>query len=127
MANLADVVQQLRNERVQAQRRVEQLDEALKALSSLDGLRGKVGRVQTPGKTGRTMPVAAHKELLGLSGTLREVKPIAAHKTDPTQFDQGTQQRGFLLTAERLGSDEDARQRLHVRLRSDIYGATTKA
>ena len=86
-----------------------------------------VGALKTLGKTGRTMPVAAHKELLGLSGTLREVKPIAAHKTDPPQFDQGTQQRGFLLTAERLGSDEDARQRLHVRLRSDIYGATTKA
>ena len=63
MANLADVVQQLRNERVQAQRRVEQLDEALKALSSLDGLRGKVGRVQAPGKTRRTMSPAARKRI----------------------------------------------------------------
>ena len=58
------------------------------------------------------MSVAARKELLGLSGTLREVKAIAAHETDPPQFDPGTQQRGFLLTAERLGSDENARQRL---------------
>jgi hypothetical protein len=43
--------------------------------------------------------------------TLREVEAIAAQETNPPQFDQGTQQRGFLLTAERLGSEEDARQR----------------
>jgi len=63
MANLANVVQQLRKERLQTQRRLEQLDEALKALGSLDGLRGKVGRLQTPGKTRRTMSTAARKRI----------------------------------------------------------------
>jgi hypothetical protein len=38
MSNLAHVVQELRNERDQAQRRVEQLDEALKAPSGVDAL-----------------------------------------------------------------------------------------
>jgi len=63
MTNLATVVQQLKQERDQAQRRIEQLDEALKALGSLDGLRGKVGRLQTSGKTPRTMSAAARKRI----------------------------------------------------------------
>ena len=55
MSNLANVVQQLRKERDQAQRRIEQLDEAMKVLGSLEGLRGRVGRAQTTGKRRRTM------------------------------------------------------------------------
>ncbi len=66
MSNLAKAVQQLQRERDQARRRVEQLDEALKALGSLDGLRGRVGRVrraQTLGRKRRTMPAAARKRI----------------------------------------------------------------
>src|SRR6266478_1782980 len=40
MSNLGKAVQQLQKERDQARRRVERLDEALKALGSLGGLRG---------------------------------------------------------------------------------------
>ncbi len=63
MANLANVVQQLKKERDQAQRRIEQLDEALKALGSLDVRRGRIGRAQTAGKTRRTMSAAARKRI----------------------------------------------------------------
>ena len=63
MSNLTNVVQQLKKERDQAQRRVEQLDEALKALGSLGGLQGRVGRAQTAGKPRRTMSVAARKRI----------------------------------------------------------------
>src|SRR5208282_5918250 len=38
MSNLANVVQQLKKERDQAQRSIEQLDEALKALGGLSGV-----------------------------------------------------------------------------------------
>jgi hypothetical protein len=53
MPNLAHVVQELRNERDQAQRRVEQLDEALKALSGVGAVRGTTtrhGRAQASGR-----------------------------------------------------------------------------
>ena len=66
MANLATVVQQLKQERAQAQRRIEQLDEALKALGGLGGLQGRVGRIksaQTPGKKRRTMSAAGRKRI----------------------------------------------------------------
>ena len=56
MSNLAKVVQQLRNERVQAQTRIEQLDEALKALTGVGGRRGTTG-------TRRTMSAAARKRI----------------------------------------------------------------
>ena len=46
MANLANVVQQLRKERDQAQRRVEQLDEALNALGGLGGVRDYMGELR---------------------------------------------------------------------------------
>ena len=62
MANLAKVVQQLRRERDQAQRRIEQLDEALRALGGLGGSRGRTGRAQISGKR-RTMSVAARKRI----------------------------------------------------------------
>jgi hypothetical protein len=66
MANLANVVQQLRKEMDQAQRKVEQLDEALKALGGLGGVRAGVGRLaraQMPGKRRRTMSAAARKRI----------------------------------------------------------------
>lgn len=66
MSNLANVVQQSRKERDQAQRRIKQLDGALKALAGLSGFRGTtVGR--GPGQrragTGRTMSAAARKRI----------------------------------------------------------------
>lgn len=66
MSNLANVVQQLKKERDQAQRSIEQLDKALKALGGLSGVRGRVGRVaraQMPGKKRRTMSAAARKRI----------------------------------------------------------------
>jgi hypothetical protein len=66
MSNLAKVVQQLRKERHQAQRRIEQVDQALKALSGLGGLRGAArtqGRIQTSGRKPRTMSAAARKRI----------------------------------------------------------------
>ena len=66
MSNLANVVQQLKKERDQAQRTIEQLDSALKALSGLDGVRGKIGSVRhvpTPGRKRRTMSAAARKRI----------------------------------------------------------------
>lgn len=64
MSNLANVVQQLRKERDLAQRRIEQLDEALKALTGL-GVRGTArrhGPAQASGKR-RTMSAAARKRI----------------------------------------------------------------
>ena len=63
MSNLAKVVQQLRKEREQARRTVEQLDEALKALGGLRGRVGRVGRAQTLGKKRRTMSAAVRKRI----------------------------------------------------------------
>ncbi len=63
MSNLAKAVQQLQKERDQARRRVEQLDEALKALGSLGGLRGRVALARTLGKKRRTMSAAARKRI----------------------------------------------------------------
>ena len=66
MSNLANVVQQLRRERVQAQKRIEQLDEALKALTGLDEVRrttGRSGGSQTAGGKRRTMSAAARKRI----------------------------------------------------------------
>ncbi len=66
MTNLATVVQQLRQERDQAQAQIERLDEALKALTGLKGVRGTTGgrgRAQTAAGTRRTMSVAARKRI----------------------------------------------------------------
>lgn len=64
MSNLVKVVQQLRAERDQAQRRIEQLDAALKALTSVSGAvgRGATHRQQALGKR-RTMSVTARKRI----------------------------------------------------------------
>ena len=66
MENLAKVVQQLKQERAHAQKRVEQLDEALKALTGLDGVRTTTGGrsgTQTSGGARRTMSAAARKRI----------------------------------------------------------------
>ena len=61
MSNLANVVQQLKVERDQAQRRLEQLDQALQALGGLSGLRrsGSRGRIRKR----RTMSAAARRRI----------------------------------------------------------------
>lgn len=64
MSNLAKVVQQLRQERNQAQRKIEQMDAALRALTSLSGTggatkftRGRASRKRKP------MSAAARKRI----------------------------------------------------------------
>lgn len=63
MLNLANAVRQLKMERDQAERKLGQLNAALKVLGSLGGSRGRVGRAQTTGKKRRTMSVAARKRI----------------------------------------------------------------
>jgi hypothetical protein len=64
MSNLTKVVQRLKKERDQAQKRVEQLDEALKALTGL-GARGAARRHSTAKTSGkrRTLSAAARKRI----------------------------------------------------------------
>jgi hypothetical protein len=65
MTNLATVVQQLKKERDQSQKRIEQLDQALKALTGVSTMRtatGRRGRVGASGKP-RTMSTAARKRI----------------------------------------------------------------
>jgi hypothetical protein len=61
MSNFAKVVRRLKEERDQAQRRVEQLDEALKALTGFGRVR-RHGFAQSSGKR-RTMSAAARKRI----------------------------------------------------------------
>jgi hypothetical protein len=61
MSNLTKVVQRLKEERDQAQRRIEQLDEALKALTGL-GVVGRHGSAPSSRKR-RTMSAAARKRI----------------------------------------------------------------
>lgn len=63
MSNLVKVVQQLRSERDQAQKKIEQLDEALKALTGArrGGGGAKFHHVRGSGK--RTMSAAARKRI----------------------------------------------------------------
>ena len=63
MSNLVKVVAQLRKQRKEAQKTVEQLDQALAALGSVDGLRSRGRGSQKVGKTGRTMSAAARKRI----------------------------------------------------------------
>jgi hypothetical protein len=62
MPNLTNVIRQLRKERDQARKRIEQLDEALKALTGVGGLNKKIGHAQTSGGR-RTMSAAARKRI----------------------------------------------------------------
>jgi len=65
MTNLATVVQQLKKERDQSQKRIEQLDQALKALTGVSTVRATTGR---RGRTGasakpRAMSAEARKRI----------------------------------------------------------------
>lgn len=65
MSNLENVVQQLRKERDQAQKRIGQLDEALKVLTGVGGVsrtNRKHSQAQASGKR-RTMSAAARKRI----------------------------------------------------------------
>ena len=66
MSNLANVVQQLRSERDQAQRRIKQIDDALDVLSGLSSLRGRIrgpGRTNSLGRKRRIMSAAARRRI----------------------------------------------------------------
>ena len=62
MSNLVKVVSQLREQREEAQKTVEQLDLALAALGGVDGLRSS-GRGSQKIRKGRTMSAAARKRI----------------------------------------------------------------
>ena len=61
--NLANTVLQLKKDRDQAQKRLAQLDAALKALASLGGSPGRLARAHTSGKQRRTISAAARKRI----------------------------------------------------------------
>jgi hypothetical protein len=63
MSNLAKVVVQLRQQRAEAQKEVEQLDQALAALGSIDGLRSRGKNSRNVGRQGRTMSATARKRI----------------------------------------------------------------
>jgi hypothetical protein len=64
MTSLATVVQQLRKERDQTQKKIEQLDQALKALTGVGGLSTTTGRRRiNVSRKRRTMSVAARKRI----------------------------------------------------------------
>ena len=63
MGNLASVVQQLKVERDQAQRRLDQLDQALEALGGLSGLRLSGSGSRRVVKTRRTMSATARRRI----------------------------------------------------------------
>jgi hypothetical protein len=62
MPNLTNVIRQLRKERDQARKKIEQLDEALKALTGVGVVNKKIGHRQTSGRR-RTMSAAARKRI----------------------------------------------------------------
>lgn len=63
MSNLAKVVAQLRQQRDEAQKQVEQLEQALAALGSIDGLQMPARSSRKVGGKGRTMSAAARKRI----------------------------------------------------------------
>ena len=63
MLNLANAVRQLKMERDQAQRKLEQLNAALKVLGSLGGVSRRLGGGQTADKKRRPMSAAARKRI----------------------------------------------------------------
>jgi hypothetical protein len=62
MSSLVKVVAQLRKQRDEALKTVEQLNQALAALGSVDGLRSR-GRSSQKVEKGRTMSAAARKRI----------------------------------------------------------------
>lgn len=63
MLNLTKAVRQLKMERDQTQRKLEQLNAALKVLGSLGGISRRLGGGQTAGKKRRPMSAAARKRI----------------------------------------------------------------
>ena len=63
MSNLTKVVMQMRQERDAAQKRVEQLDQALEALGSLDGSRTRGRNSRKLGTKRRIMSAQARKRI----------------------------------------------------------------
>ncbi len=63
MSNLAKVLAQLLQQRSEAQKQVEQLDQALAALGSIDGLRSRGRSSQKVGRKDRTLSAAARKRI----------------------------------------------------------------
>ena len=63
MSNLVKVVAQLRKQRDEAHKRVEQLDRALAALGSLDGLRARGRSPKRIGRKRQTMSVASRRKI----------------------------------------------------------------
>lgn len=63
MLNLANAVRQLKMERDQAQRKLDQLNAALKVLGSLSGVSRRLGGGQTERKKRRPMSAAARKRI----------------------------------------------------------------
>jgi hypothetical protein len=75
MMNLAKAVLQLKNEREQVRRKLEQLDSALSALAGLGGSSGKAGRVQmSGGKTQNHVTGGAETNCGSPARTLGEVE-----------------------------------------------------
>lgn len=77
MSNLSNVVERLKKERNQLQKRVEQLDEALKALTGFGGVR-RPGLAQ-PSRKRKTMSAAARKRIAAAQRA-RWAKWKAAHR-----------------------------------------------
>lgn len=63
MLNLANAVRQLKMERDQAQRKLEQLNAALKVLGNLGGVSRRLGGAQAAHKKRRPMSAAARKRI----------------------------------------------------------------
>lgn len=63
MSNLTKIVMQMRQERDAAQKRVEQLDQALAALGSLDGFRTQSRDSRKPGTKRRIMSAQTRKRI----------------------------------------------------------------
>jgi hypothetical protein len=59
MANLAEVIRRIRKERDQAQKRIEQLDEALRALTGVSRVGGSNRRGSGAQTSGRRKPMSA--------------------------------------------------------------------
>jgi hypothetical protein len=79
MSNLVKVVAQLRKQRDEAHKRVEQLDRALAALGSLDGLRARGRSPKRIGRKRRTMSATARRKI-GAAQRARWVKWKAAQR-----------------------------------------------
>ena len=72
------VVCKAARQRDQAERRIDQLDEALKVLGNLDGLRGRLGAFRRPARPGESMSPTAYKRTAAAQRPLGEME--SSHK-----------------------------------------------